>query len=729
MKKNKLPKMFLKQYKLKAFNSKLLKRIHIPKDREMVKNIFIQNSNGKMEIIKEIPKDILLHLKPLSKSIKKNRGMVSRWKLFIVLFIVASVLIFNLFLKDRLLTRGVEKGLESIFNADVEIRELNFSLIKGRISYNSLVIADADNKLSNLLETGPSEFKINMNELTKKRVRIEEMSLTELQWNTQRIAMENIDESNSTIPEEKKSDTGNDFGSVLDILSLDKGELDFNSILEEQKNNLNSMEAISQANDEIDLLSAKWENTYFEKDQEIESLKEEILTLELFSIQNIGSVEEGKQKVQDLTALKTRVVEAKDDLLDLQKEFQEDTKALIQLQEDIKTAVDEDYTYLDSMLNLSSGDIASLASGTAEKYIRKRWNAYYENGQKAFELYRKYQNREKSPSEEDRVFKRSSGRDIPFLSADNPSFLIEYILLTGGDDSSGKLKTEISSISSEPDKITQPITFLVDWGNKQGSILLDGVLDLRSETDTLFSMKIVSPDNAFFLEEGVPFLNISNFSSVADISGISSSVKGSDTVLTSLDIILTDLEIVQNDSDSIVSKTIKDIFTELEQIDLKVEVSVGVNGLEYINVWSGLDTVLSDGIGDYFDGMAEELQAELRDSFTSYLTPLIEENTGLQTSLNNIGVDLLEQISSVEDLENIIDDKKNELENTAKSISSNLEADVRKQLAEKEIQAQAEADKARLEAERAKAEAEKKAQDEAAKLLEQAKDKIKLPGF
>ncbi len=151
MKINKIPGIFRKQYKIKAFNSKILKRIHIPKDKEMLKNLFTENNSGKMEIIQDIPEEILVRLKPLSKSIKKNKGMVSRWKILLVLFIVGSILIFNLLFKDRLISRAVESGLESVFQADVEISDFKFSLLNGSISYATLIIADSDNKLRNIL--------------------------------------------------------------------------------------------------------------------------------------------------------------------------------------------------------------------------------------------------------------------------------------------------------------------------------------------------------------------------------------------------------------------------------------------------------------------------------------------------------------------------------------------------------------------------------------------------
>ena len=749
MKKNKIPGIFRKQYKIKAFNSKILKRIHIPKDKEMLKNLFTENSSGKMEIIQVIPEEVLVRLKPLSKSIKKNKGMVSRWKTILVLFIVGSILIFNLFFKDRLLSKGVERGLESIFQADVDIEGLNFSLLKGKISYNSLIIADADNNIKNLMETGFSEFNIDMTELAKKRIKIEEMSLTGLKWNTPRIVQSDtdIDTDQLKTPAKKTSNSDNNFGGVLDVLSLSSDELDYKAILEQQKSNFNSLILIDQGNEQVDLLSKKWELAYLDKQQDIENLKDEVFSFESYSVQDIGSVEEGRSKIQELTSLKTRASEAKDDLLDLQREFQKDKESIIQLQKEIKAAIDDDYAYLDNLLDVSSGDMASLASGTAEKYIRNRWNSYYENALKALDVYKKFQDREAVQSQDNSGFKRFNGRNIPFPSPDNPVFLIEHILLSGSNEHTGKISSEISSISSEPDKITKPLTFLVNWMNVSNSLLLDGVLDFRSDSDLPFTMNIKSPGNSFILDEGIPFLNISSFNSVANIIGNSSSGSDKDTVLTSLDITLSDLYIEQKDTDTIVSRTIKDIFDELDQIDLKAEILVSTSGLESIKVRSSFDEILSEGISDYLDNMAGEIQSQLKESFTSYIDPFIKENAFLQSSLDTIGVESVDQISNVEDLENIIDNKKKDLENTARTIASEIEADAQKQLDEKEAQAQAEADKiqaeadaeaakvqaeadkAKIEADKAKAEAEKKAEDEAAKLLDQAKDKIKIPGF
>ena len=703
MKKTKIPGMFRKKYNSKTLNKKIIKRIHIPKDRAMVRDLFVENSNGKMEIIQDIPKEVLIRLKPLAKSIKKNRGMISRWKTSIVLVIVASILIFNLFFKDKLLTHAVESGLESVFQADVEIDKLKLSLIKGTISYYSLAIADAGNTSRNLLETGPAEFEINIEELTKKRVRIERMSLTEVKWDTPRASDGAIAESTK----QEKDENSGAFGESLDVLSFGLEEFDYKLLLEEQKDNLVSMNIINQGNDEIDAFTQRWEDIYSEKDKEINELSGDIISLKSLSVQDIGSIAEGQSMIRQVKDMYPRVAETKDGLLALQDDFQEEKNRLENFEETVKTAIDEDIAYLNGLIDFSSGGMRSLASDAAEKYIRNRWNAYYENGLKALEVYERFQNRGKKESKKEKGFQRDSGRVISFLSLDNPGFLIEHILLSGGDSTSSTFTTEIRTVTNEPDKLANPLTFLADWGTGQTTIKMDGILDMRSDSEIPFRMEIESPENLVSLEDGIPVLNISSLSSKADISGVSITVKDENTVLTTLEISLTELDIQQENEEGFISETLKDVLDDLERIDLRAEILISRNGLEEVKVQSDLDDILSDRIGEYLEEMSKGMEEELRNSLSEYISPYLEENQVLQSSMTALGIESLDQISSVDDLERTLDDKRNELENETTSI-----------IAEKEAEA------AKL-----KAEAEKKAQDEAAKLLEQATDKIKLPGF
>lgn len=703
MKKSKIPGIFRKKYNSKILDKKIIKRIHIPKDREMIRNLFVINSDDKMELVHDIPKEILVRLKPLAKTIIKNRGMVSRWKASVLILIVAAVLIFNFFFKDRLVTSVMESGLESVFNAKVKINKLKISLLRGTISYNTLTIADAGNTFRNLLETGPAEFKISIEELTKKRVKIEEMTLTGVKWNTPRTG-------DGTITESAKEDTNENnstSGVSLDVLSLGANEFNFKQLLEEQKDNLISINIINQGSDEIDAFTQRWEGVYSEKSKEITELSNDILSLKFLSIKDIGSIKEGQSMIAEVQDMYLRITETKDGLLVLQAAYQEERQSFSNFEETVKTAINDDIVYLTDLMDFSSGDMRSIASDAAEKYIRNRWNSYYENGLKALEVYERFQNREKKESKKKKGLQRGRGRNISFLSPDAPGFLIEHILLSGGDSSSSTFSTEIRTVSSEPDKLTEPLTFLADWVTGQTSVKMDGVVDMRSDAGIPFRVEIESPENTVSLKDGIPFLNISSLSSKADISGVSIAVKDENTVLTTLEISLTELDIAQENEEGFISETLKDLLDDLGSIDLLAEILISRNGLKEVKVQSDLDDILSDRIGAYLKDMSKGVAEELRNSLSGYISPYLEKNQILQSSLKALDADSLDYVSSVDDLKITLDDKQNELKKQTGSILEEQEA----------------------EASRLKAEAEKKAQDEAAKLLKQVKDKIKLPGF
>ncbi|MEA1911030.1 MAG: hypothetical protein U9N32_05030 [Spirochaetota bacterium] len=694
MKKNKIPGIFRKQYKIKVFNSKIIKRIHIPKDQEIIKKLFVKNSHGKMEIIQNIPEDILLRLKPLSKSIKKNKGMVSRWKLIIVLILVASILIFNLIFKDKLLTKGVESGLEKIFQADVEVDGLHFSILKGSISFRSLIIVDADNSNRNLLETGPSEFRISIAELIKKRVKIEEMSLTGFLLDTPRVSSSDIDEysENSLSAENNENDSTS--GGVLEVLSPAKGE--YESILQQQKDNLSSIDVITMGNEETNKLIEKWKVIYSEKDRDIKELEGDFLALKSVSIKDIHSVEESVAITQDLTGMYSEITNEKDELILLKKEFQKDKAAVEAIQDEIDKAIKEDYAYLENLVDLSTGDMGSLVSDTAETYIRNRWNTYYENALKAFEVYEKFKDREIVESQSKKGIKRDSGRIISFLTPDKPVFVAEHILISGGEDISGSFSAEIRALTNEPDKLTDPLTFSAAWGGGGTSIFLDGFWDMRSETVMPFSMEIGSSGNYVTLDEGISFLNISSLSTIAGINGTSITQEDRKAIFTILDISLTELDVHQIEKEGFLSKALTDTFANTEKIDIRAEILINRNGMEKIKVSSDFDTILSDSVGAYLDDMTKGMGAELEKSLSNYLSPYLVDNEVLESSLTELDLQSIDQISSANDLE----DKTDSLIKEQKDEAAKL-----------------------------KSAAEEKIQDKAVKLLDQATDKLKLPGF
>ncbi len=746
-KKINIPKLFTKKYSEKKLKKKILKRIHIPKDREMVRELFVPSEKaGNLELKQEIPRDILVRLAPLAKSIKKNKGAVTRWKAAILIVIIGTGVVFNFFFKDRMIKQLLEKGLETVFEAESTVEKPKLSLVEGIFSYESLQIADAGNLSKNLIETGPAVFRISIPELTRKRIHIEETSLTGVRWDTERM----VDGEPFQPDQTGEKDGDKSKGSVLDVLALTPEEMDYRALLESQKENLKSLNLINSGNEQIEEFSERWKGIYNEKEKEILSLTKEVKSLQSIRLEDIRSIEDGKAAIARVEALYPGIEETTDSLKGLQKQFNAEKKNLTGLYDEVQGMMEDDIDYLKGLVDFSGGDIRSLASNAAERYIRTRWNDYYEKGLKALDVYEKLKGKQQemadAAEEKKKDEPRREGRIIPFPSPDLPTVLVKQILLSGGTDDTGILKTEVRSVTDAPDKIDDPTTFLTDWQQGASSISLDGTVDGKSGAEQFFTMNIVSPGNSLKMDDGIPALQVDTLKSKAAITGKSYTLQSQDALMTELDILLTSIEIEQS-SNGFIAEAVMGIMNEIDRVELEADVLVSRKGIEKIDVRTDLDNILADKIGDYLKDLADKVEEELREYLLDFLKPYLEDNEALQKVMETLGVESLEQLTSMEGLRGILDEKKKELTNQADAILAEvdrLKAEAER-LAREEaaklkaeadrLKAEAEAEAARLQAEaeaeaaRRQAEVEAAAQKAAEEAAKEVTDKVKLPGF
>jgi len=165
----KIPKIFRKTYTEKKFKKKILKRIHLPADKDFVNSLFTKEEDGKYHPTGKVPAKEKKHLKRIKKAIKANKGLFVAWKAALVLIVVGPIVAFSLFFLDSTIERTMEKAMETVFKAQVDIEGTDVSLIKGRISFNSMAVADADNPMTNLFELSSTAFDIDIDQALRRR--------------------------------------------------------------------------------------------------------------------------------------------------------------------------------------------------------------------------------------------------------------------------------------------------------------------------------------------------------------------------------------------------------------------------------------------------------------------------------------------------------------------------------------------------------------------------------
>lgn len=121
-----------------------------------------------------------------------------RWKGLIALAVLLAIpVLLGVFFADRWIGRGMEKAGEALLGARVDIDGFHLNLFNGSVSWNRFQAANPDLPLQNLAETGRAAFRVSVPALLRKRVVVQEMTLSDLRSGSPRA-------TSGALPEKKK---------------------------------------------------------------------------------------------------------------------------------------------------------------------------------------------------------------------------------------------------------------------------------------------------------------------------------------------------------------------------------------------------------------------------------------------------------------------------------------------------------------------------------------------
>ena len=110
-----------------------------------------------------------------------------RWKgiIFLVAIIFLAFLLSWIF-SNKIVENELENLGTTIVGARVEIDDLDFSLSDLYIRWSKLQVTDPDNTMKNLLETGQTDFDLELIPLFSGKVIIENIQISDVQSGTDR---------------------------------------------------------------------------------------------------------------------------------------------------------------------------------------------------------------------------------------------------------------------------------------------------------------------------------------------------------------------------------------------------------------------------------------------------------------------------------------------------------------------------------------------------------------
>ena len=367
----KVPKLFKTELSEKRFRKKIIRRIYIESELRFLLGLYAKGADGRYRRPEQLNTEDTRRLQQLARSIKKNRGVLRTGKVSLLVIVIAAILVFNFVFKNRLLERALERGLESVFSARVEVDDLFFRILSGRISFAHLSVADREQPFRNLFELGATEVDLNTAELLKAKVVVTNLESREIGWNTPRQTSGVLAEDGRA-EKEVSGDRGPRKG-----LSLNLGNLDAKALVDDQLDKLSSPAQISALNTRLKTLQQQWQLTVDKGRRDVVELSGRIDSVRSADVRSLDTVPELQQAAADIREAATALGQLKNDAQAVKTQINAGREEIEAARSAFERAVDADVAYLASLSDLSSGELRNLVSDLVAGYLEQTLGRYY----------------------------------------------------------------------------------------------------------------------------------------------------------------------------------------------------------------------------------------------------------------------------------------------------------------------------------------------------------------
>ena len=615
-----------------------------------------------------------------------------RKKGIIYLAVIALIVaVISYFARDRFLERGVEKGLEAIVGAKVEVDNFHFSLIKMECSWSRIQIANPNDPWRNIIETGRASFDLETRPLFWRRIIINEMALENVRNGTQRKTDGSLPKkpeppSKSTEPgliDRAKAALQKQLGDVpiFDLSGLGK-KLKIDSLI--NVDNLASMQAYKALRITADSTFDYWKSqldvkSYTTRVNDLETKVKSLNLDKINEIKDVVAVVNLVKKVDDIrkdaNSLKTDVQGKHEALTQTFNGLQSDLKmAQNSLQLDIKKA-----QQLAKLKDLDVKDVSMLLFGSAVVQRYDQTLDYVAMG-------RKYLAKAKQMTATQKVEKppRFKGQDIYFpFHYRYPKFLLRTAKLSAataaGDTSRAYfLDGTLNGLTNQPSVFGRPTRFKIDLmkvsGNKYN---LSGSLNHVTEQprDSLwlsaknFGLGKVNLKKSKYFPEAISAQK-GNISLAGFFVGNSLDLKAN------LDATPVTFTYEKNATDRI-SKIVRDVLSGLTNLNLKAELKGGGASDFKLNLNSNVDNLLANQLKLTLAQNLREAQQQVENYVRSEVDKKRKEVEAIvDENRQKVYAEIDKVNQKMNEITAEIDKRKQELEDRKKK----LEADTKKKV-------------------------------------------------
>ncbi|MDR0403137.1 MAG: hypothetical protein LBH35_06060 [Treponema sp.] len=666
----KVPAIFRRPYTEKRFTKRLLKFIEQPGDREFLVSVFDLNE-GVYTLKEAFAKPLdeqagdeekkamagtLKRLVILAKAIKKNRQMaVKLLPLTAFAVLVTSLVIFFMIFMDPVLEGLLERGLENVFEARCDVNKFHLGLIRFRIGIESVTVANRDEPMKNLFETGRLEIRLKPQAVLRGKIYIEELRADSLRFGTPRGVSGAIPEYAAKIAARREKPPAPPL--------VDLSNFDAMGLLEREYDKLASPAAFQSALSAYDEARARWENQYARANAQVAELRSAVQPVLNININNIRRAEEAAKIVSEVNALAASVESARDEVETIVDGVQTDINTARNLERTAREALQGDIDHLKSYLDLGSGNALRALEPSIREILSDEVEQYIAYGQRALEAFEKIKALQaRIPKSEPKPKKRTfRGRNVAFPTQAYPVF---YLGIMASDFTLGGWNWgfDLRGVSSDPDLSGRPTELklaLTEQGSYGRTTRFDGSADFRTTARQYFSAAVTGDNFPLDLRGNLSAVGIGGFSGAVGFNANFSGGRGG-AAAGGGGVDIKEPQLV--DPRGTIAEVISEVLTEQNSVNLALQYEHTSAGDENFSITTNIGDLISAALrraAERYIRQAEEaVERALREKLSAYL----DERWVSREDMDAIFAAARGDRNAVDQLKTSLEEKKNEAE-------------------------------------------------------------------
>ena len=681
----KLPGIFKKTYKEKAYSKNLLKKFYIEADKKFVEKLYSPSQDKKGRNIMvcnksaEITKADLKRYKLIAKQIKMQKGGIKLVPLIAVAVLVAVLSAGVSLFKNIIIEKAITSAMQGIFGAKTDIAKVDFQFFNASLEINGLEQANKDSPMKNLFQIDSIKTSFNLTDLLRGKFHAENLSVEGVAIDTERKKSGELPIKPAKTKEEKQTESA---------LSAKKQELSeeasaklkemFDSynpekMLENLQNELKSPAVASQISTDVQQKVEKWSSLPAELQEKVNAFSKNVNDIANTDFSKINDVAKLKSTLEKINSTAKSGEELKKLIEKSNSDLFSDSKAIADYSNKIQTAIKSDYALVDSKISemksvLSPAGLNEIMTNAVQSVLYQMCGKYYPYVSKGLNAALSAQ---KSSSEketeksaektEKTVMTRHPGRTVFFKQDTVPTLFIENVTASGYEYKTDNLlfKGNAKNIANNQNMTGKPTDISADFkiaGNPNNASVK---IDARTNTNS----PLVT---ASYTGNGIPVnadAQVFAFTSKSTIKAkMTADTNGKVSLNGVLDMNISEMTGMQFD----VEKISELYNTALSNISrLTVDFSIGINEDKTMTIsLNNLDSLASQLTTPVVKTLTAELNSIAADARSS-AAKLLSEKTGVATEkieqFTNIKNSVNSSKESVNNLQKKLEQKKKQI--------------------------------------------------------------------